>query len=147
VILNTSTRLALRIGTSIAPANTGARISATFHREADVSYDGHSITRASLALSFEARVEMEARMIDKKLTFEWEVVTNHPDHDHIERVVTRAARGLPGHWVVSISPSSAGWRMVLRGAGPRSLSMEWNQDVSAEELAARLHEALSPRGQ
>jgi LmbE family N-acetylglucosaminyl deacetylase len=111
-----------------------------------VSYDARYIpTALSLAVACEPAVELEALMADQKVTFEWNIVRNHPDHDRIERAVRAAAKDVPGCWVATISPRNTGWHLALHGSDERRASIDWSDDLSVDEIIRTLHRALGPR--
>jgi LmbE family N-acetylglucosaminyl deacetylase len=84
-------------------------------------------------------------MASETITFAWDVVMNHPDHERIEETVTRAVRDLPGSWKVTVAPSNRGWRISVReAAGRASASVEWGVTSPASDVEAALRQGLYP---
>ena len=84
-------------------------------------------------------------MANDSITFAWDVVMNHPDHERIAETVTRAVQDLPGSWKVTVAPSNRGWRISVReAAGRASASVEWGVASPAADMEAALRRSLHP---
>jgi len=84
-------------------------------------------------------------MAKDSITFAWDIVMNHPDHERIAETVTRAVQDLPGPWKVTVAPSNLGWRISVHdAAGRSSASVEWPVSSSPADVEAALRRDLHP---